>query len=70
MSNLAKNILRLPNVIQRVGLSRSNIYLKISKGLFPQPIPLGDRAVGWVESEIEAWIERQIKQSRDAKEKK
>ncbi|MES2353281.1 MAG: AlpA family transcriptional regulator [Pseudomonadota bacterium] len=59
-------ILRLKQVIARVGLSRSSIYLKISLQQFPKPISLGARAVGWLESEIEEWLAHQIKQSRKA----
>ncbi len=57
-------ILRLPTVKQRTGLSRSTIYLRISHGEFPAPISLGGRSVGWVESEVDDWIARQISGSR------
>lgn len=57
-------ILRLPEVKDRTGLSRSSIYLKISHGNFPAPISLGERAVGWVEEEVQTWLELQIKASR------
>ena len=58
-------ILRLPAVKDRTGLSRSTIYLRISNGLFPKPIGLGGCAVGWVESEIDEWIENKILISRN-----
>jgi len=58
-------ILRLPEVKARTGLSRSTIYLKISEDTFPSPISLGGkRAVGWIEEEIQSWIENQINLSR------
>ena len=57
-------ILRLPAVKARTGLSRSTIYLRISEDRFPKPVSLGDRAVGWIEEEIQDWIELQIKASR------
>ncbi len=57
-------ILRLPDVKKHTGLSRSTIYLRISEGKFPKPISLGGRAVGWVESDINNWIDEQIKASR------
>lgn len=50
-------ILRRKQVEARTGLSRSTIYLRIQEGTFPRPINLGARAVGWVENEIEAWLE-------------
>jgi len=59
-------MLRLPAVLVRTGLSRSTIYLRISEGRFPKPISLGGRAVGWVEAEINAWLNRQIEHSRQA----
>lgn len=58
------SILRLPVVKNRTGLSRSSIYLKVSEGTFPKQISLGKRTVGWIESEIEAWLLSQIEQSR------
>lgn len=62
---MAQTILRLPAVKTRTGLSRSTIYLAISRGLFPKPITLGARAVGWLESDIEEWLTRQIAKSRN-----
>ena len=49
-------ILRLPEVIERVGLKRASIYLHMAQGSFPKQISLGTRAVGWLEHEIDAWI--------------
>jgi len=60
------NILRLPAVKTRTGLSRSTIYLRISEDSFPRPISLGGRAVGWIESEVDEWLEQQIEASRKA----
>ena len=57
-------ILRLPAVKSRTGLSRSTIYLRIKEGTFPTPISLGARAVGWIDSEIEKWLEKQIESTR------
>ncbi|PCJ87454.1 MAG: AlpA family transcriptional regulator [Thiotrichaceae bacterium] len=64
---MATTILRLPTVKERTGLSRSTIYLKVSNGTFPSPISLGERAVGWIEEEIQIWIENQIEFSRTDK---
>lgn len=57
-------IIRLPGVQTRTGLSRSSIYLAISRNTFPQPVPLGARAVGWLESEIDNWLEERIASGR------
>ena len=63
---MSTNILRLPAILARVGLSRSTIYLRISEGRFPRPISLGGRAVGWVESDVNDWIDQQIEVGRRA----
>lgn len=57
-------ILRRPAVRAKTGLSDSTIYLRISQGRFPAPISLGGRAVGWLEHEIDEWLEARIQDSR------
>ena len=59
------HVLRLPRVQARTGLSRSSIHVRVANGSFPQPIRIGARAVGWIESEVDAWIREQIAASRD-----
>jgi len=59
-----ERILRLPAVKDRTGLSRSSVYEKIAAGDFPKPISLGARAVGWLESDIDAWIDGRVGVSR------
>ncbi len=54
------NILRLPAVIARVGLSKPSIYRLMKKHSFPQSVKLGERAIGWVESSIDDWIKARI----------
>lgn len=49
-------ILKLPQVRQATGLSRSSIYAFVKKGTFPKPIKLGEKAVGWIEGEVSAWV--------------
>ena len=65
---MSESILRLPEVQTRTGLSRSSIYEKLSQNppQFPEPISLGKRAIGFVESEINEWIAERISQSRNA----
>ncbi len=60
--------LRLPEVPARTGLSRSTIYVRLDQGRFPKPVPLGGRAVGWIESEVDEWIRERIAASRDGSE--
>jgi len=58
---MANTILRLPDVKQKTGQSRSTIYDKVQRGEFPAPVKIGERAVGWVEAEVDAWVRDRIK---------
>ena len=51
---MTHSILRLPDVKASTGLSRSTIYLRITQGVFPKPVSLGGRAVGWPAHEVAA----------------
>jgi len=66
MKNLQHKFLRLPQVKQTTGLSKSTIYARIAEGTFPKQIPLGPRLVVWVESDIQKWIGLQIQASTSA----
>ena len=60
---LTQKLIRLPEVIERTGLSRSAIYDRISHNQFPRQINLGARAVAWEERKIAEWIDTKIKES-------
>lgn len=49
-------LLRLPEVMRRVGLKRSAIYQRMVEGRFPKSRSLGAKCTVWVESEIDDWI--------------
>jgi len=51
--------LRLPQVRDITGLSRSSLYETAD---FPKPVKIGPRAVAWIESEVSAWVEQRIAQ--------
>ena len=53
----APRLIRLPEVMARVGLKRSAIYQRMSDGRFPKSRSLGAKCTVWVEREIEEWIE-------------
>ncbi|MDP2228244.1 MAG: AlpA family transcriptional regulator [Moraxellaceae bacterium] len=59
-------ILRLKDVMACTGLGRSSVYKFITEGRFPKPVALGDRAVGWVEEEVQDWIRARVA-ARDGK---
>jgi prophage regulatory protein len=49
--------LRLPVVLDRVGLGRDTLYRKVRRGEFPKPHRISERASAWLESEVSAWIQ-------------
>ncbi|AWB00941.1 AlpA family transcriptional regulator [Vibrio harveyi] len=49
--------LKLKEVMEKTALSRSAIYRKMSEDALPKSVNLGDRAVAWVESEVDDWME-------------
>ena len=53
-------LLRLPQVIERVGLRRTAIYDSVRLGTFPQPIKLGRRCVAWPSDVIDGWVRARI----------
>ncbi|MFO1205496.1 MAG: AlpA family phage regulatory protein [Burkholderiales bacterium] len=66
-SNPAPKLIRRAEVQARTGLSVSSIYGRLGSGRprdfdpdFPRPVPLGVRSVAWLESEVDAWIARQV----------
>ena len=59
-------VLRIFEVSDRTGLPRSSIYAKIQAGDFPRPIKLGPRSVGWLEGDINSWIDEKVSQSLKA----
>jgi prophage regulatory protein len=62
---MLRRILRLPQVEEATGESRSTIYKRISEGEFPKPVKLGAKSVGWIEEEVAAYNEARIA-ARDA----
>lgn len=60
---MAKQLLRLPTVCERVGFKRSQIYALAKQGQFPKPIHLGPRSVAWDSEAIDGWIQDRIAQS-------
>ena len=63
-SNFHMGVIRLPKLIQILGISRSTVYLKINTRSkyydqnFPRPIKLGEKAVGWMFNDVFEYLER------------
>ena len=49
-------ILRCAEVTRRTSLSKASVYRLLHAGDFPQPVRLGERAVGWRAEEIDEWL--------------
>ena len=63
--NTSPSLLRLPQVLERVGLGKSSVYAMIQRKEFPAPIKIGGRISAWDSSAIDAWIEEQIAKPRE-----
>lgn len=50
------NMIRLPEVCKKVGLSKPSIYRLMKSNDFPQSSKIGSRAIAWTESQIDEWI--------------
>lgn len=57
---LVMRILRMKTVIEITGLARSTVYKYVAEGVFPKPLSLGGRSVGWLESEVHSWIQSRL----------
>lgn len=62
MKGIKMRVMKLNEVINTTGLSRSSIYAYMLKGNFPKPIQLGPRAVAWIEDEVHKWLSDKISQ--------
>jgi len=56
MSASPTRVLRLPEVHTRCGVSPSTILRMVRTGVFPSPVRVGVRSIGWYESDVEAWL--------------
>ena len=56
-------LIRLPVVLSITGWSRSSLYAAIKRGEFPRQIPIGTRAVAWLEQDVQDWLTRKVEQS-------
>lgn len=56
--------IRLPEVLAMVGLSRMTIYRMVASDQFPRQVKLGANSVAWVKSEVLAWCQDRVAESR------
>jgi prophage regulatory protein len=65
---MINKVLRRAEVERATGLPRSTLYSMMARNLFPKPIRLGARAVGWLETDITAWQRARVSE-RDGADK-
>lgn len=61
---MSHNLIRLPEVLRRTGYSKAWIYRLMSEQRFPSAVKIGSRAIAFVESEIDDWVNQRIAESR------
>lgn len=55
-----ESLIRLPEVMRRTGMSKTDVYRKIKSGDFPKQIRRSHKVAVWVERQIDAWVMAQI----------
>ncbi|MMZ42890.1 Prophage CP4-57 regulatory protein (AlpA) [compost metagenome] len=61
---MSESLIRLPKVQRKTGYSKAWIYRLMSQGKFPASVKIGTRAIAFVESEIDDWVNQRIAESR------
>jgi prophage regulatory protein len=65
MAAKSRRVLRLPATIAKCGIGRDSIYRGAREGWFPRPVKLSERASGWFEDELDAFLAKRAAE-RDA----
>ena len=60
-----ERFLRLREVLDMTGLSRSSLYAMVSEGKFPEPVAISGRSKAWLLSETTSWMQERIRRSRE-----
>ncbi|AIN12659.1 TPA: AlpA family transcriptional regulator [Yersinia enterocolitica] len=61
---MSQSLIRLSEVQRRTGYSKAWIYRLLKEERFPASIKIGSRAIAFIESEIDEWINQRIAESR------
>lgn len=57
-------ILKAKEVAERVSISTSQVYRLARDGRFPEPVKITENRSGWLETEVDQWIDECIRRSR------
>jgi len=60
-------LMQMTEVVRAIGLSRAMINIHRKSGNFPKAVPLGDKRIAFLRSEVDAWIDQRIA-ARDQRE--
>lgn len=63
-------LLRRPEVLKAIGLQRAALYALMREGRFPKPVRITARSVGWIESEVQAWLAERVRARGAAQNRK
>ena len=66
MSDVTNRILRLPAVEERTGIKRVTIWRYERAGQFPRRRQIGIRAIGWLENEVDDWVQARCPKELEA----
>ena len=58
---MSNRLLRLDEVLELCGISRSELYRQMAEKKFPRPVRVGVRAVRWRQSDVDEWIQKRPK---------
>ncbi|HDS1115210.1 AlpA family transcriptional regulator [Pluralibacter gergoviae] len=61
---MSQSLIRFDEVQKRTGYSKAWIYRLLKENRFPQSVKIGSRAIAFIESEIDEWINQRIAESR------
>lgn len=64
--NRDDRVLRIRQAMAVTGLGRTCLYSLVKEGRFPAPIKLTHYSVGWLDSEVRAWLADRVDASRKA----
>ncbi|EMM6764535.1 AlpA family transcriptional regulator [Pluralibacter gergoviae] len=61
---MSQSLIRFDEVQKRTGYSKAWIYRLLKENRFPQSVKIGSRAIAFIESEVDEWINQRIAESR------
>lgn len=61
---MSQTLIRMPETMRRTGYGKAWLYRLINQNKFPKPVKIGSRAIAFVESEVDDWINQRIAESR------